>query len=421
MKERVLMFGWEFPPKISGGLGTACLGMTKALAKQNVDVLFVMPRASGEENQQFVEIVNAAGVAVPYETRVDANSSIEYLWVCSNLLPYNRIDDMQCHEHEETFTMSESKYGCYPFQGGYGVNLGREVYQYALVAEQLATRERFDVIHAHDWLTYPAGVMAKRVSGKPLVIHVHATEYDRSGENVDSRVWNIEKMGMENADKIITVSNRTRDIVIHRYGIDASKVFTVYNGVEFDTESKESKERKIEDKIVTFLGRVTYQKGPEYFIEAAYKVLQRCPNVQFVMAGSGDMLYKSIKRVAQLKIGSRFHFTGFLTGKNVGKMYAMSDVYVMPSVSEPFGISPLEAIRSGVPTIVSKQSGVAEVLKYALKVDFWDIDAMADAIYGLLQYPALSDYVSQYALQEVDDLSWDEAAIEIKQIYNSLI
>jgi len=299
----------------------------------------------------------------------------------------------------------------------------QEVSRYAMVAATLAASQQFDVIHAHDWLTYPAGTAAKKISGKPLVVHMHATEFDRSGENINPNVFDIEKKGMEAADKVITVSNLTRQIVIDRYGIEPNKVVTVYNAVEpieYDDILK-NEQKFVKEKIVTFLGRVTFQKGPDYFVEAAYKVLQKDSNVRFVMAGQGDMLYRMIKRVAQLKIATKFHFTGFLKGDDVDKMFAMSDVYVMPSVSEPFGISPLEAIRSNVPVIISKQSGVAEVLRHALKVDFWDIDAIADAIYGLLHYNALSRMFVRFGKEEVDNMKWENAAYKIKEVYLSLL
>jgi len=270
-------------------------------------------------------------------------------------------------------------------------------------------------------LTYAAGIAAKRVSGKPLVIHVHATEFDRSGENVNQQVFDIERMGMLMADRVITVSNLTRNIVINKYGINPEKVVTVHNAVDFANYSEMNEERGIKEKVVTFLGRITYQKGPEYFIEAANKVLKNYSNVRFVMAGSGDMFNRSIRRVAKLGIATKFHFTGFLRGAEVQRMFAHSDVYVMPSVSEPFGISPLEAMRSGVPTIISKQSGVAEVLKHAIKVDFWDVNALADAIYGLLAYPALPQMAVRCGLDEVNSLKWDNAAYYVKKVYESAI
>ncbi|MCF0172959.1 MAG: glycosyltransferase family 4 protein, partial [Bacteroidales bacterium] len=299
----------------------------------------------------------------------------------------------------------------------YGKNLMEEVARYAMVGGAIAAENTFDVIHAHDWLTYLAGIAAKRISGKPLVIHVHATEFDRTGENYNTQVFAIEQTGMQQADKVITVSDWTRNIVINKYGIDPSKVVTVHNAVDFSSRDQMQVNRSLDDKIVTFLGRITSQKGPEYFIEAARKVLDHCSNVRFVMAGSGDLMNRSVRRVAQLGMADRFHFTGFLRGADVQKMFLYSDVYVMPSVSEPFGISPLEAMVSGVPTIISKQSGVSEVLKYALKVDFWDIDALADAIYGLVSYPAIANVAGEKGRDEVSNLKWTHAAAKMKEVY----
>ena len=263
---------------------------------------------------------------------------------------------------------------------------------------------------------------AKALTGKPLVVHVHATSFDRSSDDkIDTRVYDIERKGMAAADCVIAVSELTRNIVINRYGIAPEKVVAVHNAVDFSGKENMHVERGVKDKVVTFLGRVTFQKGPEYFIEAAAKVLKRCQHVRFVMAGSGDMLNRCIRHVARLGISDRFHFTGFLRGADVQKMFALSDVYIMPSVSEPFGISPLEAMRTNVPTIISKQSGVAEVLKYAIKVDFWDVDAMADAIYGLLNYSAMADMAARCGYDEVNTLKWNNAAFKIKKVYESVI
>ena len=420
------MFGWEFPPHIAGGLGTACLGLTRGLAKQGVEVLFVMPKASGDEDQSSVRIINASDIESHYEfnSMDEYWNNINFLEIGSNLRPYMDPERFEKEVHKSVKGEKEGEKisfrNKYQFSGKYGANLYEEVARYALVAATIAQENQFDVIHAHDWLTYAAGVAAKKVSGKPLVVHVHATEFDRSGENINTIVYNIERQGMMEADKVVTVSNLTRNIVINRYGIDPDKVVTIHNAVDFQSYSHLDVERGVPEKIVTFLGRITYQKGPEYFIEAASKVLKRYPNVRFVMAGSGDMMDGSIRRVAQMKIATKFHFTGFLRGDDVRRMFAQSDVYVMPSISEPFGISPLEAMRSGVSTIISKQSGVAEVLKHAIKVDFWDVDAMADAIYALLAYPALSEFACKHGLDEVLALKWENAAFKLKQIYESL-
>ena len=426
MSIRVLMFGWEFPPHIAGGLGTACYGLTKGLASQGLRVLFVMPKAGGDEDQSAVRIINASDVEMmaSWTEWEKYKENVRFMEVGSNLVPYMSPDLFEKTVSETVEGKRASgkiSYGNkFQFSGKYGANLMEEVGRYAMVAGTIAAREQFDVIHAHDWLTYMAGIVAKKVSGKPLVIHVHATEFDRSGEHVNQEVYDIERKGMEEADRVITVSNWTRNIVINRYGIAPEKVVTVHNAVDFKNSEDTAEERGVKEKVVTFLGRITFQKGPEYFIEAAHKVLKRYPGVRFVMAGSGDMLAQSIRRVAQLKMATHFHFTGFLKGDDVQKMFRYSDVYVMPSVSEPFGISPLEAMRSGVPSIISKQSGVAEVLKHSIKVDYWDVDALADAIYGLLSYPALAKVVGESGFEEVNNLKWENAAIKIKKVYEDL-
>ena len=421
---KVLMFGWEFPPHITGGLGTACFGLSKALLKQGAEILFVVPKAYGDESQEAVRLINASDISIDIRNEIYQEywKQITYMEIGSNLIPYvspeefERITKQNVFDHNEINSSIFSE--TFKFSGKYGKDLMIEVSRYALIASTIASSNQFDVIHAHDWLTYPAGIAAKKISGKPLVVHVHATEFDRSGENVNQNVYDIERKGMEFADMVITVSNLTRQIVIDRYGIDPNKVITVYNAVEPpDCVAANEAKKHLKEKVVTFLGRVTFQKGPDYFVEAAYKVLQKDNNVRFVMAGQGDMLNRMIKRVAQLRISTRFHFTGFLKGGEVDSMFALSDVYVMPSVSEPFGISPLEAMRSNVPVVISKQSGVAEVLRHALKVDFWDIDALSDSIYGLLHYDALSRMFISYGKTEVDNMKWDNSAIRVNEIY----
>lgn len=428
---RVLMFGWEFPPHIAGGLGTACYGIVKGLSHCGVSTMFVMPSASGDEDQSAAQIINASDVPVQITDTMNVDDfldKVQFVHIGTNMVPY--LDPAEFHTLVEEDRRRQVRdfsvhYGhTYKFSGKYGSNLMEEVARYAMVGGTIAMthKDEFDVIHAHDWLTYMAGIAAKRLSGKPLVVHVHATSFDRSSDNnIDTRVYDIEKRGMEAADKVITVSDLTRNIVITKYGIDPSKVVTVHNAVDFSGRSNVNVERGVKDKVVTFLGRITFQKGPEYFIEAAAKVLKRCDNVRFVMAGSGDMMNRSIRQVARLGISDRFHFTGFLRGKEVQEMFALSDVYVMPSVSEPFGISPLEAMRTGVPSVISKQSGAAEVLKYAFKVDFWDVDAMADEICALLKYPALANFASKYGFDEVNTLKWNNAAVKIKNVYESVI
>lgn len=422
---KVLMFGWEFPPHISGGLGTACYGLTKGLAAfSDVDVLFVVPKAYGDEDQSNVKLVGANKVPVTRkEVRfADVEKKIEYYEVRSRMIPYVGPEEFlelsSKTVSEKTELVETTTEGTIDFSGRYDRNLMYEINNYAYVAEVIARDNEFDVIHAHDWLAFPAGMAAKRISGKPLVIHVHATDFDRSGGSVNPDVYAIEKAGMDAADKIITVSNLTRNIVIEKYFINPEKVTTVYNAVEPVTQEEKIRLKKgVKDKIVTFLGRITLQKGPEYFIEAAALVLKRMKDVRFVMAGSGDRLNAMIRRVAELKISDRFHFTGFLQGDDVADMFKMSDVFVMPSVSEPFGIVPLEAMQSNVPVIISHQSGVSEILNYAIKIDYWDTYAMADAIYGLLNYPALHHMFKKFGKEEVDNLQWRNSAAHVRDIY----
>lgn len=426
------MFGWEFPPHIAGGLGTACYGMTRGLARNGVEVVFVMPRAYGDEDQRFVRVVNASDVETigtrDHEFSEELLEKVSFIHIDSNMLPYISPEEYAAYHDEfvrsgRTHEWTDVWKQRYTFSGKYGANLMEEVARYAMVAAQVAKdlEGQFDVIHAHDWLTYFAGIAAKRVSGKPLVVHMHATEFDRSGENINRRVYAIEKAGMQAADRVIAVSELTRRIVIGKYGIPADKVVTVHNAVRFGESEEAAPERAVKDKVVTFLGRITYQKGPDYFVEAAAKVLQRVSDVRFVMAGSGDLMNHVVRRVAQLGIADRFHFTGFLKGGEVQRMFRLSDVYVMPSVSESFGISPLEAMRSGVPVIISRQSGVAEVLDYAIKVNYWDVDALADAIYGLLTYPALGRMFASKGLEEVTGLKWTNAAAKIKTVYETVV
>ncbi len=426
---RVLMFGWEFPPHISGGLGTACYGLTKGLTQiKGLKVLFVVPKAFGDEEQTDIDVIGANEIPI-VKKEIDFDNiqeKVDYFEVNSTIIPY--VDDKeywtltQKSRNRQTRLVKTTNGYKIEFSGQYGNNLIEEIKNYALVAEPIAGENTFDLIHAHDWLAYPAGIAAKSVSGKPLIIHVHATEFDRSGGDINPVVYSIEREGMEQADKIIAVSNYTRQTIIEKYFIPPEKVITVHNAVEQVHNSNNPFSTKgIDEKVVTFLGRITMQKGPEYFIEAAYLILKKMKNVRFVMAGSGDKMNEMIDRVAQLGMGDRFHFTGFLQGDEVTRMFNLTDVFVMPSVSEPFGIVPLEAIQADVPVIISNQSGVAEVLKNAIKIDFWDTYAMADSIYGLLQYPSLAQNLKRTGKQEVKQLSWRHSAQKVYEIYKTVL
>lgn len=422
---KVLMFGWEFPPHISGGLGTACYGLTKGLIElDDVDILFVVPKAFGDEKQTGIQLIGANNIALN-QKKIKFNNTqkiINYFEVDSLIVPYTSEEEFW-NLKSEKYTRSArfirtNEEDKIDFSGSYGGNLFREIENYAIVSEIIAKNNSFDIIHAHDWLTYPAGIVARNVSGKPLIIHVHATEFDRSRGNVNPTVYAIEREGMENATKIIAVSNLTRNTIIEKYCISPKKVITIYNAVEpLIPTGKTINKKRLNEKIVTFLGRITTQKGPEYFIESANLILKKTNDVRFVMAGSGDLINAMIARVAELEITDKFHFTGFLHDNDVFRMLEMTDVFVMPSVSEPFGIVTLEAMQSGVPIIISNQSGVAEVVKNAIKIDFWDIHDMADAIYGLLNYPSLSKIFKEEGKEEVRNFKWKSSAEKVYKIY----
>lgn len=416
---KALMFGWEFPPHILGGLGTASYGLTKGMWEcGDMDITFVIPKPWGDEDKSFAKIIGASQVPIAWR---DVNRDYVESRIGKVMDPdeYFRLRDKI---YADFNYMRTNDLGCIEFSGRYPDNLLEEINNYSIVAGVIARAEQFDIIHSHDWLTYPAGIHAKQVTGKPLVIHVHATDYDRSRGNVNPTVFAIERDGMINADHIITVSNLTRQTVIEKYGIDPAKVTTVHNAVvPLSEELLNVEVNKPKEKVVTFLGRITMQKGPEYFVEAAAKVLKLDHNVRFVMAGSGDMMDKMITLAAERGIADRFHFPGFQRGKQVYEMLKASDVYMMPSVSEPFGISPLEAMQMGVPSIISKQSGCAEILTNVIKTDYWDIDAMADAVYSIINYPAMYNQLREDGLAEVARITWDKAGKKVIDIYNRVL
>lgn len=416
---RALMFGWEFPPHILGGLGTASYGLTRGMSMQSdMDITFVIPKPWGDEDQSFLKILGACNTPVGWR-------DVEWDYVSERLSKYmdpQEYYNLRNHIYADFNYIGLNDLGCIEFSGRYPENLLQEINNYSIVAGVIARTYDFDIIHSHDWLTYPAGIHAKNVLGKPLVIHVHATDFDRSRGNVNPQVYQIEKDGMDNADHIICVSELTRRTVIDKYYQDPNKVTTVHNAVEpLSPEILALNPSKVaNDKIVTFLGRITMQKGPEYFVEAAACVLSKAKNIRFVMAGSGDMMEQMIYLAAQHGISDRFHFTGFLKGKQVYEMLKRSDVYIMPSVSEPFGISPLEAMQCGIPTIISKQSGCAEILDKAIKTDYWDVEAMADAIYSICTYPSMAEFLSVEGKKEVDEIKWEYAGQKVRNIYNNL-
>ena len=448
---RVFMLGWEFPPFISGGLGTACHGLTKAMSGLGIEVTFVVPKPVSSNSSTHVKMLSplqcpapkARSVSGSYEEQAEEKiTNVSFRHIPSALKAYTTPEYYK-HKIEDILTLRSrqmvTEEGIDPAieqwmhetdpvvqaEEHYGDDMYSEIHRYAAYAVRLAMNEDFDVIHAHDWMTYPAGIAVASVTGKPLVIHVHSTEFDRSGEHVNQMIYDIERRGMHAAQKIIAVSHLTRNIIISRYGILGEKVEVVYNGVEQNGENRALAFNRVgirsDEKIVLFLGRITMQKGPEYFLMAARKVLEEDENVKFVIAGTGDMMHHIIEMAAQMGIGHKVLFTGFLHGKDVQKVYEMADLYVMPSVSEPFGIAPLEALNHDVPVLISKQSGVAEVLTHVLKVDFWDVNEMANKILAVLKYPPLQLTLREHGNFEVRRLRWEGAAEKCRDIYQGLL
>ena len=394
---KVLMFGWEFPPYNSGGLGTACQGLTKALSTKGAQITFVLPKKV-DLNLDYLKLVFG-----------DKNSSV---YVVNSLL--------KAYLNHETYYQ---EFSINPHPTNYGLSLMEEVERYGRIAEEIARQEEFDVIHAHDWLTFKAGIAAKKVSGKKLVVHVHATEFDRTGGQGNNQlVYDIERQGMHEADMIIAVSNFTKNKIVEHYGVSPAKIRVVHNSVDFENyELSKIPKLREHNKIVLYLGRLTIQKGPDYFIYAAKKVLEKYKNVIFVVAGSGDMEKFLINKTAELGISDHVLFTGFLRGEDLFKAYKMADLYVMPSVSEPFGITPLESMMTGTPTIISKQSGVSEILTHCLKVDFWDVNEMSNKIICALKYKELHETLKENGFKEVQKIKWENSADKTLGVYNELL
>lgn len=498
------MLGWEFPPFIAGGLGTACYGLTKALDRLGHEVIFVLPKPVDRSHASHIRLLspevihnlqwsppapgsapapvpvptgNAGGSfpssSIPLPSPESARAAALVGAEAYSMAGFERTSfravpgefrsvyrgsgpgglvggsgpggELTAEELAELVARTGSDHGglhpddlavargmghefgaSFRDHGGGGPGYDGDMLaaaeRYARLCVSLSRHERFDVIHAHDWMTFPAGIALAQVTGKPLVVHVHSTEFDRSGENVNQRIYDIERRGMHAAMRIICVSNLTQTICIRRYGVDTVRTDVVYNGIDNENvQPHDGDQIESKDRIVLFLGRITMQKGPEYFIRAAKRVLEKVPEAKFVVAGSGDMAIRMIEEAAHLNIGHRVLFTGFLRGSQVDRVFRMADCYVMPSVSEPFGIAPLEAMRNDVPVIISKQSGVSEVLTHALKVDFWDIDEMANKIVAVLRHPPLGQTLREHGSFELRRLTWDGAAQKCVQTYGKAI
>ena len=415
---KVFMLGWEFPPYISGGLGTACYGLTKAMDELGIEVTFVLPKASTSHL--------AGHVNIPSDQHC-AFKSVKFLMISSTLRPYAQVAtipanwQLGCSAAQQTNAPTNIGLEQIDDPNNYGGDIYSDVRGYTDKVVRIAATEQFDVIHAHDWMTYPAGEAVSRQSYKPLIVHVHSTEFDRSGEHVNQKVYDIEQQGMHAAAKVIAVSNLTKNTILKHYDVPSEKVEVVHNAAEHSGNESQHIPLDEADKIVLFLGRITMQKGPEYFLAAAKKVLEEINNVKFIMAGNGDMMHRTIELAARMGIGHKVLFTGFLRGEDVDRAYQMADLYVMPSVSEPFGIAPLEAMNRNVPVLISKQSGVAEIVSHALKVDFWDINEMANKMIAVLKRPSLQKTLSRNGFHEANKFNWEDSAVKVKKIYEEVI
>lgn len=400
------MFGWEYPPFNSGGLGVACFGLATALsAHQNVEVIFILPKAVDVKSEKFeIRFAQDKNFKIKIE-------SADYL-----LKPYTSSKQ---YRKDRTEVKKDI----------YGNDLFSEIFRYGRSARTLARQYDFDIIHAHDWMSFRAGIEAKKVSGKPLIVHIHSTEIERTGgNNINQEIFQIEKEGMENADVVIAVSKMTKDILVNSYKIPPEKIHVVHNGIDIydyppidadDTTISKLKEEG--NKIVLFVGRITLQKGPDYFLKAAKKVLQFNRRVFFVIAGSGDMEHHIIREAARLGISDRVLFAGFLRGEELNRIYRSADLFVMPSVSEPFGITALESVVNGTPVLLSQQSGVKEVLTHVLTADFWDIDELAGKILAVLNYDSLKMTLKTNGMEQIKNVNWKTAAQKCIDIYRSVL
>jgi len=424
------MLGWEFPPLFSGGLGVATFGMVKAL-RNNVDIKLIIPSYSTSSSLSNVNIIGLNSIAAKELDMEQLRFNFEDLTsevhrIPLSLSPYHYINEEiernRLREETANFTSErtlEMIHTIFSDSNVYGFNVMHKVYLYTQLSEQIARSMEFDIIHAHDWITFAAGLRIKNSTGKPLVVHVHSLETDRAGEGIRNSIYHLEKEVLGAADSVFSVSQFTKEQIVRHYGIEPSKIHVVHNGI--DPGDMPRKSHELRDKYVVFLGRLTHQKGPEFLLETAEKVTKVYPRVKFVVAGTGDQFAHVLETSAYKKLGSKFIFAGFLSKAKVDELLSMADVYFMPSVSEPFGITALEAAQHHVPTVLSSQSGAAEVMKSSLKADFWDTDKYANYIYALLKYGPLNQQLSESAKAELDGLTWDHTAKKIYNVYQQLL
>jgi len=391
------MLGWELPPHNSGGLGVACYHLCKALAKRDIDIEFILPYKA-DHGIDFMEITAATpqDVASVIKSGI-AYDSYKYIYSDGTVEWYDMFDQ----------------------QAMYEVAVG-----------QIVSQRHFDIIHAHDWLTFRAALRAKEILGCPVILHVHSVESDRAGGNrCNPMVREIEEIAFQAADRIVAVSDFTRQAIARDYGIPLDKIEVVHNSIErsdivpleynlVNTYQYLAALRAQGYRVVANVGRLTIQKGLPNLLRAAKIVIDKAPKTMFIIVGSGEQYFELLQMSADLGIAKHVIFTGFQRGKAWRDALNIADLFVMPSVSEPFGLAPLEAIGYGTPAMISKQSGVSEVLYNALKVDFWDIDEMANQIIAVVQNDPLRNELLMNSAKELDRLSWNNAADKIAHLYD---
>lgn len=440
---RVLFLTWEFPPMIAGGLAMACYGMVKSLLKRNIEIILILPtkidayfilkKEEDVDNLKpiFIESKDQKTFDTHFQNKEISQIDIfNFLGFAEGINAYTSTNDLKkiilFSDIIENISENFSNIDATRFFSELKNNLlsqediFRKVRDYTNKVSKCLNFLDFDIVHAHDWLCYPAGILASKVKNKPLVSHIHATEFDRSGGVGDERIHKIEYIGMTLADRVISVSNYTANLIVNRYRIDTAKIRVIHNA--FHLKNKNTEKKKIfKDPVILFLGRITLQKGPEYFLEVAKRIINIYPLVRFIMVGTGDLASKMIRKSAKEKLLTRFLFTGFLNREEVEAILSATDIMILPSVSEPFGIAPLEAMSFGIATIISKQSGVSEVVENVFKVDFWDVEQMVNIILDLLADPAKMQRIGRLAAEEVTKIQWDKSAKLIEDCYKELI
>ena len=397
------MLGWELPPHNSGGLGVACLNLARALSKDGCDIDFVVPYEAQHEDIKFMNVLSAMRLDPLFRYGVGAYDS---KFVDQALIPDA--------PHEKMISIREVQHNYCDFVNEY-------LMEY-----------KPDVVHAHDWLTFEAGVLAKKNYGIPLIAHVHATEYDRSGMNGGNPVVHaIEREGLMMADKIIAVSQATKDLIVKKYEIPADKIDVVYNSLDedflksaytYDNDDYRYLEamKQLGYTVVSTVGRFTIQKGLSNLMKAAARAISKNPKLLFVFAGDGEQREELVEMSAKYGISKNVIFTGFVRGKQLRDIYQVSDIFVMSSISEPFGLTALEAAHHGDVLILTKQSGVAEVIRSSMEYDFWDVEKLADEIIAISKSPALRNTLKEGVAREYNKFSWSDVAEKVKNVYNEV-